>query len=65
VSSYVGENKEFEAASIVSASLSWNSTPQGTLAGKAGRRWRRIPAFYTRDRLTARLIAEGKETRPV
>jgi 3-oxoacid CoA-transferase subunit A len=61
VSSYVGENKEFERQ-YLSGQLEVELTPQGTLserirAGGAG-----IPAFFTPTGVGTP-IAEGKETR--
>src|SRR5215468_6716073 len=61
VSSYVGENKEFERQ-YLSGELEVELTPQGTLserirAGGAG-----IPAFFTPTGYGT-VISEGKETR--
>jgi 3-oxoacid CoA-transferase subunit A len=61
VSSYVGENAEFERQ-FLSGELELEFNPQGTLverirAGGAG-----IPAFYTKTGYGT-LVAEGKETR--
>ena len=46
ISSYVGENKQFEQL-VLSASWSWSSTPQGTLAEKLRAGGAGIPAFFT------------------
>ena len=61
ISSYVGENKEFERQ-YLAGELELEFTPQGTLAetlraGGAG-----IPAFFTRTGVGT-LVAEGKELR--
>ena len=61
ISSYVGENKEFERQ-YLAGELEVELTPQGTLderlrSGGAG-----IPAFYTATGVGT-LVAEGKETR--
>ena len=61
VSSYVGENKEFERQ-YLSGELELEFTPQGTLAEKLRAGGAGIPAFYTRPGYGT-LIAEGKETR--
>lgn len=61
VSSYVGENKEFERQ-YLSGELELEFTPQGTLAEKLRAGGAGIPAFYTRTGYGT-LIAEGKETR--
>lgn len=61
VSSYVGENKEFERQ-YLSGELELEFTPQGTLAEKLRAGGAGIPAFYTRTGYGTR-IAEGKETR--
>jgi len=61
ISSYVGENKEFERQ-YLAGELELEFTPQGTLAetlraGGAG-----IPAFFTKTGVGT-LVAEGKELR--
>ncbi|AHL75534.1 succinyl-CoA:3-ketoacid-CoA transferase [Stutzerimonas stutzeri] len=61
ISSYVGENKEFERQ-YLSGELELEFTPQGTLAEKLRAGGSGIPAFYTRTGYGT-LIAEGKETR--
>ena len=61
VSSYVGENKEFERQ-YLSGELELEFTPQGTLAEKLRAGGAGIPAFYTKTGYGT-LIAEGKETR--
>lgn len=61
ISSYVGENKEFERQ-YLSGELELEFTPQGTLAEKLRAGGAGIPAFYTRTGYGTR-IAEGKETR--
>lgn len=61
VSSYVGENKEFERQ-YLSGELELEFTPQGTLAEKLRAGGAGIPAFYTRTGYGTR-IAECKETR--
>ncbi|WP_375057305.1 CoA transferase subunit A [Zobellella sp. DQSA1] len=61
ISSYVGENKEFERQ-YLSGELELEFTPQGTLAEKLRAGGAGIPAFYTRTGVGT-LIAEGKETR--
>ena len=61
VSSYVGENKEFERQ-YLSKELELEFTPQGTLAEKLRAGGAGIPAFYTKTGYGT-LIAEGKETR--
>jgi 3-oxoacid CoA-transferase subunit A len=61
VSSYVGENKEFERQ-FLSGELELEFTPQGTLAEKLRAGGAGIPAFYTRTGYGT-LVAEGKETR--
>ena len=55
VSSYVGENKEFERQY-----LELEFTPQGTLAEKLRAGGCGIPAFYTKTGVGT-LVAEGKE----
>ncbi|MBB60895.1 3-oxoacid CoA-transferase subunit A [Stutzerimonas balearica] len=61
ISSYVGENKEFERQ-YLSGELELEFTPQGTLAEKLRAGGAGIPAFYTRTGYGT-LVAEGKETR--
>lgn len=61
ISSYVGENKEFERQ-YLAGELELEFTPQGTLAEKLRAGGAGIPAFYTRTGVGT-LIAEGKETR--
>ncbi len=61
ISSYVGENKEFERQ-FLSGELKLEFTPQGTLAEKLRAGGAGIPAFYVRTGVGT-LIAEGKETR--
>lgn len=61
ISSYVGENKEFERQ-FLSGELDVELTPQGTLAEKLRSGGAGIPAFYTQTGVGT-LIAEGKEVR--
>ena len=61
ISSYVGENKEFERQ-FLSGELDVELTPQGTLAEKLRSGGAGIPAFYTPTGVGT-LIAEGKEVR--
>lgn len=61
VSSYVGENKEFERQ-YLAGELELEFTPQGTLAEKLRAGGAGIPAFYTRTGYGT-LVAEGKEAR--
>ncbi len=61
ISSYVGENKEFERQ-YLAGELQLDFTPQGTLAEKLRAGGAGIPAFYTRTGYGT-LVAEGKETR--
>lgn len=61
ISSYVGENKEFERQ-FLSGELEVELTPQGTLAEKLRSGGAGIPAFYTQTG-AGTLIAEGKEVR--
>lgn len=61
VSSYVGENKEFERQ-YLSGELELEFTPQGTLAEKLRAGGAGIPAFFTKTGVGT-LVAEGKETR--
>jgi 3-oxoacid CoA-transferase subunit A len=59
VSSYVGENKEFERQ-YLSGELELEFNPQGTLAERCRAGGAGIPAFYTKTGVGT-LIAEGKE----
>ena len=61
ISSYVGENKEFERQ-YLAGELALEFTPQGTLAEKLRAGGAGIPAFFTRTGVGT-LVAEGKETR--
>jgi 3-oxoacid CoA-transferase subunit A len=61
ISSYVGENKEFERQ-YLAGELALEFTPQGTLAEKLRAGGAGIPAFYTRTGVGT-LVAEGKELR--
>ncbi|MBL8086487.1 MAG: CoA transferase subunit A [Chthonomonas sp.] len=61
VSSYVGENAEFERQ-YLSGELELEFNPQGTLAERVRAGGAGIPAFYTRTGYGT-LVAEGKETR--
>ncbi|EPF72392.1 CoA transferase subunit A [Acinetobacter indicus] len=61
ISSYVGENKEFERQ-YLSGELEVKLTPQGTLAEKLRAGGAGIPAFYTQTGVGT-LIAQGKEVR--
>ena len=61
ISSYVGENKEFERQ-YLAGELELEFTPQGTLAEKLRAGGAGIPAFYTKTGVGT-LVAEGKETR--
>ncbi|WP_151839017.1 CoA transferase subunit A [Acinetobacter ursingii] len=61
ISSYVGENKEFERQ-YLNGELEVELTPQGTLAEKLRAGGAGIPAFYTQTGIGT-LIAEGKEQR--
>ena len=61
ISSYVGENKEFERQ-YLAGELALEFTPQGTLAEKLRAGGAGIPAFFVRTGVGT-LIAEGKETR--
>ena len=60
ISSYVGENKEFERQ-YLAGELELDFTPQGTLAEKLRAGGSGIPAFYTRTGYGT-LVAEGKPT---
>ncbi len=61
VSSYVGENKEFERQ-YLAGELEIEFCPQGTLAERMRAGGAGIPGFYTRTGVGTR-IAEGKDTR--
>ena len=61
VSSYVGENKEFERQ-YLAGELQLEFTPQGTLAEKLRAGGAGIPAFFTKTGVGT-LVAEGKELR--
>lgn len=61
ISSYVGENKEFERQFLV-GELELEFNPQGTLAERIRAGGAGIPAFFTRTGART-LIAEGKEER--
>jgi 3-oxoacid CoA-transferase subunit A len=61
VSSYVGENAEFERQ-FLSGELEVEFAPQGTLAERMRAGGAGIPAFYTPAGYGT-LVAEGKETR--
>ena len=63
VSSYVGENKEFERQ-FLAGELEVELNPQGTLAERIRAGGAGIPAFYTPTGYGTR-VAEGKETREV
>ena len=61
ISSYVGENKEFERQ-FLGGELEVELTPQGTLAEKLRAGGAGIPAFYTATGVGTQ-VAEGKEVR--
>jgi 3-oxoacid CoA-transferase subunit A len=61
ISSYVGENKEFERQ-YLSGELELEFNPQGTLAERCRAGGAGIPAFYAKAGVGT-LVAEGKETR--
>src|ERR1700743_1233535 len=61
ISSYVGENKEFERQ-YLAGELELEFTPQGTLAEKLRAGGSGIPAFFTRTGFGT-IVADGKETR--
>ena len=61
ISSYVGENKEFERQ-FLSGELELEFNPQGTLAERLRAGGAGIPAFYVRTGYGT-VVAEGKETR--
>jgi len=60
ISSYVGENKEFERQ-FLAGELELEFTPQGTLAEKLRAGGAGIPAFFTKTGFGT-MIAEGKPT---
>lgn len=61
ISSYVGENKEFERQ-YLAGELDLEFTPQGTLAEKLRAGGCGIPAFYTKTGVGT-IVAEGKDVR--
>ena len=61
ISSYVGENKEFERQ-YLAGELELDFTPQGTLAEKLRAGGAGIPAFFTITGVGT-MVAEGKELR--
>ena len=61
ISSYVGENKEFERQ-YLAGELALEFTPQGTLAEKLRAGGAGIPAFFTKTGVGT-LVADGKELR--
>ena len=61
ISSYVGENKEFERQ-YLAGELELEFTPQGTLAEKLRAGGAGIPAFFTKTGVGT-IVAEGKELR--
>jgi len=61
ISSYVGENKEFERQ-YLAGELELEFTPQGTLAERLRAGGAGIPAFFTRTGVGT-MIAEGKDTK--
>jgi len=61
ISSYVGENKEFERQ-FLGGELQLEFTPQGTLAERLRAGGAGIPAFFTKTGYGT-VVAEGKETR--
>ncbi|WP_287865031.1 CoA transferase subunit A [Achromobacter sp.] len=61
ISSYVGENKEFERQ-YLAGELELEFTPQGTLAEKLRAGGAGIPAFFTRTGVGT-IVADGKEIR--
>ena len=60
ISSYVGENKEFERQ-YLSGELELEFTPQGTLAERLRAGGAGIPAFFTRTGVGT-IVADGKPT---
>jgi 3-oxoacid CoA-transferase subunit A len=61
ISSYVGENKEFERQ-YLAKELELEFTPQGTLAEKLRAGGAGIPAFFTKTGVGT-VVADGKEIR--
>jgi 3-oxoacid CoA-transferase subunit A len=61
ISSYVGENKEFERQ-FLAGELEVEFTPQGTLAERMRAGGAGIPGFYTRTGVGTQ-VAEGKEVK--
>jgi 3-oxoacid CoA-transferase subunit A len=61
ISSYVGENKEFERM-FLSGELQLEFNPQGTLAERCRAGGAGIPGFYTKTGVGT-VVAEGKEHR--
>ena len=61
ISSYVGENKEFERQ-YLAGELELEFTPQGTLAERLRAGGAGIPAFFTRTGVGT-VVADGKEQR--
>jgi 3-oxoacid CoA-transferase subunit A len=61
ISSYVGENKEFERQ-YLAGELELEFTPQGTLAERLRAGGAGIPAFFTKTGYGT-IVADGKETR--
>ncbi len=61
VSSYVGENAEFERQ-FMAGELELEFTPQGTLAERLRAGGAGIPGFYTKTGVGT-IVAEGKETK--
>jgi 3-oxoacid CoA-transferase subunit A len=61
ISSYVGENKEFERQ-YLAGELELDFTPQGTLAEKLRAGGAGIPAFFTKTGVGT-VVADGKEVR--
>ena len=60
ISSYVGENKEFERQ-YLAGELEVEFSPQGTLAERIRAGGAGIPAFYTKTGVGTQ-VAEGKES---
>src|SRR5690606_28720005 len=63
ISSYVGENKEFERQ-YLAGELEVEFCPQGTLAERMRAGGARNPGFYTRTGVGT-VVAEGKETKVI
>ena len=61
ISSYVGENKEFERQ-YLAGELEVEFCPQGTLAERCRAGGAGVPGFYTKTGVGT-LVADGKETR--